>query len=372
MRENCAYDSVWGNGQYLQVNTTKGVVSRLSTRLIYMLNKIKRKIIKRYAEINERIDGTLWEKIKKAEYALFLYEQTYSENTTQKNWLTNYLRKRINNQKVVFFISKTITKFFYLPPDIQICSEDSGNLSEQKDRLIFKELQIPLPISKREEVVLNFEFLDIIFPYLINDITITKPIISLLDGEGPYEIDKNVCLRENDVVIDCGANIGIFSAIAATKGCMVYSFEPFPYVIENYLSKTAKWHKNIHICEYALWDNETVLSFEIDYENIGSSSVVKTSETGQKINVRTIKLDDFVHKNNLTRVDFIKADIEGAERNMLRGAREVLREFSPKLSICTYHLPDDSRVLREIILDANPNYKIVEDFKKMYAYVPTG
>jgi len=52
------------------------------------------------------------------------------------------------------------------------------------------------------------------------------------------------------------------------------------------------------------------------------------------------------------------------------GAKRVLKEFAPKIAICTYHLPDDPQVLRELILDANPNYVIVERWKKMYAYVP--
>jgi len=54
---------------------------------------------------------------------------------------------------------------------------------------------------------------------------------------------------------------------------------------------------------------------------------------------------------------------------MLVGARQVLKEYAPKISICTYHLPDDPKVLRELILDANPNYIIEERFEKMYAYV---
>jgi hypothetical protein len=84
------------------------------------------------------------------------------------------------------------------------------------------------------------------------------------------------------------------------------------------------------------------------------------------IEVRTTTLDSFVHENNLQKVDFIKADID----SMIMGAKRVLRDFAPKLAICTYHSPDDPRVLRELILDANPDYVIEERYKKMYAHVP--
>lgn len=70
------------------------------------------------------------------------------------------------------------------------------------------------------------------------------------------------------------------------------------------------------------------------------------------------------------RIDFIKADIEGAERNMLMGATKVLKEFSPKLAICTYHLADDAEVLRKIILKTNPKYVINNTSHKLFAYVP--
>lgn len=54
---------------------------------------------------------------------------------------------------------------------------------------------------------------------------------------------------------------------------------------------------------------------------------------------------------------------------MLRGAQDVLRSLEPKLSICTYHHPEDPQLLEEIILKANPNYIIKHQYMKLYAYV---
>jgi hypothetical protein len=55
---------------------------------------------------------------------------------------------------------------------------------------------------------------------------------------------------------------------------------------------------------------------------------------------------------------------------MLTGAQEVLRKFEPRLSLCTYHLPDDPAVLKELILRANPKYKVIQRKMKLFAYVP--
>jgi hypothetical protein len=85
--------------------------------------------------------------------------------------------------------------------------------------------------------------------------------------------------------------------------------------------------------------------------------------------IKIITLDEFIHEQNLKKVDFIKADIEGAERDMLKGARGVLKEFAPKLALCTYHLPDDPEVLEALIKDANPAYTVAHISKKLFAAV---
>ena len=190
---------------------------------------------------------------------------------------------------------------------------------------------------------------------------------------GPYEYG-NVYLEEGDIVFDIGANMGLFSAVASRYGAKVFAFEAIPGIINNYLSKTANMNGNIHIQNFAVWDKEETLTFSYIPRCISASRVNQFGKTqsddDEQLTVQAIPLDTFVEKNGITRVDFIKVDIEGAERNMLRGARKILKDFAPKLSICSYHLPDDPQVLREIILEANPNYTIIEKFKKMYAYVP--
>lgn len=115
--------------------------------------------------------------------------------------------------------------------------------SEDGKRLIFGNVQIPIPDNEHEILHgLLIEIGDIILPYLyFNDFH----IINGTTVEGPYEIPGKFELTKGDVVIDAGANIGLFSAVAAVKGCSVYSFEPIKPVIDKYLSFTAQWNGNI-------------------------------------------------------------------------------------------------------------------------------
>ena len=237
-------------------------------------------------------------------------------------------------------------------------------------QLICKEVVLPVYDSAADMALNIGTLFDGIGSYLLSDVStdVLHNAIPIIQ-EGLYEY-KAVKLNKGDIVIDAGANIGEFSAYAGIKGCRAYAFEPVPYIVDKYLSKTVEWNPNITICRYALSDNTGKKNFGVVGKGASSSSLDISLDSSEKIIVQAIDLDTFVEINNLPRVDFIKADIEGAERYMLMGAKRILKEFSPKLSICTYHLPDDPKVLRAIILDANPDYEIEERWKKMYAYVP--
>lgn len=124
----------------------------------------------------------------------------------------------------------------------------------------------------------------------------------------------------------------------------------------------------IYPVQKGLGNSEDEIAISIDKENSGSNSIImQVGATTEKIMITT--LDKFVEENKIDKVDFIKADIEGAERDMLRGASNVLKIFAPKLAICTYHLPDDPQVLEQIIKEANPKYKVVHTRHKLFAAV---
>lgn len=202
---------------------------------------------------------------------------------------------------------------------------------------------------------------DLVLPAVYNDLSNVF--------EGPYEYE-NVVVEKDDVVIDCGSNMGLFSIAVANRCKKIYAFEPSSKAQE-YILEAAKVYSNIQLCKYALGDYVGQALFAMSENESYSNSIVKKGmENEGNILVDITTIDEFVRVNNIERIDYIKADIEGAERDMLRGAKETLKRFAPKLSICEYHLSDDPEVLEQIILEANPNYVIKHDYMKLYAYVP--
>jgi FkbM family methyltransferase len=213
-----------------------------------------------------------------------------------------------------------------------------------------------------------------LIPVFFND-CYDKSVVNIVDrhmDEGPYGyVDGafDVTVKKGDLVIDAGAWIGDFSAYAASKGAVAYAFEPVAKTFQ-VLCKTAKLNdgkiypvqKGLACCE-----GEAIISATEGSASSSSIAASATSSASEKIDVTT--LDKFVEENRLERVDFIKADIEGVERDMLRGATNVLKTFAPKLAICTYHLLDDPETLEKIIVAANPRYKVVHLRHKLLAAV---
>jgi FkbM family methyltransferase len=232
-------------------------------------------------------------------------------------------------------------------------------------------------ISKSHEKMYHFAgiFEDVLMFHCYLDDNYDKETVKRLDpymDEGPYGYTDgafDVTVKKDDIVIDAGAWIGDFSAYAAAKGATVYAFEPVDETFR-YLCETAGLNnvgeERIKPIQKGLSDNECKVNFHVDMKNTAASSIIQNDEQGE---IALTTLDKFAADNNLRKIDFIKADIEGAERDMLRGATNVLKTFAPKLAICTYHLPDDPEVLEKIIMEANPAYKVVHLRRKLIAAV---
>lgn len=208
---------------------------------------------------------------------------------------------------------------------------------------------------------------DLLFPYIARKAN-EYDFVKL--GEGTYE-RFGVDISDGDVVIDCGANIGMFTLFAAHKNASrVISFEPVEHAYDilnsnvhvNDFTKT-----EFIVMKFGLSNTTAKVKISINDENVGSNSIIGNNDSQKTELIDVIKLDDYIRDNNINKINFIKADIEGAERLMLDGARETMLKFKPKLSICTYHFPDDAEVLTNIILEANSDYKIYYGHKKLYA-----
>lgn len=194
--------------------------------------------------------------------------------------------------------------------------------------------------------------------------------VSLITNEALYFIvpDFNYYqhfykVKADDIVLDAGANCGhlslFFSKLVGKEG-LVYAFEPDFINIER-INRNKQLNKdladNIKIEELLLWDENKLVDF---YETgtVGSSAVW-IPDADKCVQKQAVRIDDWVLKNNIKKLDFIKMDIEGAEIEALVGCVQTIEALKPNFAIASYH-----------IVNGEPTYiKIEAFFKKMnYPY----
>lgn len=169
-------------------------------------------------------------------------------------------------------------------------------------------------------------------------------------------------VRKGDIVLDCGANVGVYTRVALEAGArLVVAIEPAPENIEclrrNFAEEAASGR--VVIYPKGVWDQDALMTLHVDPHNSAADSFL-IERTGdqpvEKVPLTTI--DKLVAELKLERVDFIKMDIEGAEVKALEGGRRTLERFHPRMAISVYHAPDHPRTVPAAARAAWSNYTV--------------
>ncbi|HEY0299340.1 MAG TPA: FkbM family methyltransferase [Arachidicoccus sp.] len=147
-------------------------------------------------------------------------------------------------------------------------------------------------------------------------------LLTEMDENSPhlYETEK-FQVNNGDVLADCGGAEGIFTLTNIDKISKAYIFECEDYWI-SVLEKTFEpWKEKVNVVKKYISD-------------------ISTEES--------ITLDDFLKGSKL---DFVKADIEGAEIKLLAGAKHTIRSNSNlRMVLCTYHNVNDGSDINEVLM----------------------
>jgi FkbM family methyltransferase len=169
-------------------------------------------------------------------------------------------------------------------------------------------------------------------------------------------------VRSGDVVLDCGANVGAYTRHALDAGArLVVAIEIAPENLECLRRTFAPEIQAGRVIIYpkGVWDRDGQLTLRTVGGQSGSDSVamhVPGSNEGPTVPLTTI--DKIVDELHLDRVDYIKMDIEGAERQALAGGKQTIARFKPRMAISLEHLPDDTEVIPPLIERLEPGVKV--------------
>lgn len=148
--------------------------------------------------------------------------------------------------------------------------------------------------------------------YYDNPKTYIKYIIDEEINKGLWHDDILASLRTDSVIVDIGANIGLFSLYIYPKAKCIYAIEPtndhFKVLqgVSESFTKIQPFRLAIHN-----WNGFSKLF--LDNTNYTGNHISKTGS----VDVKTRKLLAFFKENNITQVDLLKMDIEGGEREVI-------------------------------------------------------
>lgn len=157
-------------------------------------------------------------------------------------------------------------------------------------------------------------------------------------------------ISDEEVFVD----LGCFDAMTSVelkkrignKLKSVIAFEPDAMRIKECKDNLETAHINYKIVEKGGWSKETTLRF------INNDGLMTMSDVGEEVKVTSV--DQVL---NGEKVSFIKMDIEGSEYEALKGCKNTIQKFRPKLAICVYHKLTDIFEIPSLILEYCSEYK---------------
>jgi FkbM family methyltransferase len=168
--------------------------------------------------------------------------------------------------------------------------------------------------------------------------------------------------EDGDVVIDGGGGWGDTALHFADQVGPAGKVHCFEFVRENLeilrenLRLNPQLEPRVVLHANALWRRS---GESLPYENRGpGSSVVHGNRAGS---VETVTIDDFVAREQLDRVSFVKLDIEDAEEAALEGAATTIARWKPKLAVAIYHSNEQFIAVPERIRKLEPSYRLFVD-----------
>jgi len=130
----------------------------------------------------------------------------------------------------------------------------------------------------------------------------------------------------------------------------IYSFEPFlDYYGKFWGKKSIEESNKSEIVQKVLWDKIEKLRF------INGGCWSRPSEGSDALEVESVPIDEF--RDGIDKkIDFIKLDVEGSEKNALLGSKKTIKKDRPILAVSIYHSKQDIIELPQLLNTLCENY----------------
>ncbi len=208
-------------------------------------------------------------------------------------------------------------------------------------------------IEEKEDFLINFfEFPTIVhWPKSFSTNRLDQVIAETFDkNDWHYYQKEHTVIEKDDILLDIGTAEGLFPLTVIDKCKHIYMVEP-SRIFTSCLNKTfAKFTDKITIFNVAVGNEDGIISFDEDSLDgkVTDENILNSYKT------EIFKIDS-LFKNN-EKITFLKADIEGFEQEMLKGAEQTIKRNKPKIAITTYHTQNNPEEIISLIKGFVPEY----------------
>ena len=183
-------------------------------------------------------------------------------------------------------------------------------------------------------------------------------------------------IHKDDVVLDIGAEFGSYTVPALAKGA-AHVFAWSPSNARNVLVKSVEindWQERCTVIPGGLWSAAGHLSLTFpEMPTYHSENPPK-----ERMNIPVETLDEFFSEHKTKKIDIIKIDAEGAEVEILKGARKTILEHHPRLILIENHhylklsLVDETRAIMSSYGYEEIEHEHITPFISHSKYEPKG
>ena len=137
-------------------------------------------------------------------------------------------------------------------------------------------------------------------------------------------------VQNNSIFFDVGTNGGSFLKILNHFKIFsnIHCFEPHPILSK----KTHSIYQNVKMNQICLSNHNGEVDIHFPLHSVGLSSIIERpvfknlGTEVRKVSVKSMTLDEYCKSNNVELIDFIKIDVEGAEKMIIEGASEMFKQ----------------------------------------------
>ena len=202
-------------------------------------------------------------------------------------------------------------------------------------------------------------------------------IYYLGDYEPNLKIHFKRLIKENDTVLDIGANIGFhtlyFAELTGVNG-KVIAFEPIPINFKTLKNNVSLNNfPRIVLVNKALGNTNSQMNIHINEQTQNPGAFNLFEDGVRNTIIECIKGDDYLQANSIEKIDFIKIDVEGYEYEVLKGLRQTISRFHPSIIFeydRNYQLKinADAGLIFDFLKELNYNFYCVDGYGVQKAF----